>query len=179
MTEEAIVVLDEDLRVVGWDRGMERLTGRSFEQVAGRPGSEAIPGRCGFGTGLYSPDCPIVREARAQGEFQVERVSIEAAGGVRELDMSTTTAVVCGGFAFVHVFRPASGRRRSRKRSPLTPRQRQVLALLADGRGTREIAARLEISKETARNHIRDVIQRLGCHSRLEAVALARREGFV
>jgi DNA-binding CsgD family transcriptional regulator len=59
----------------------------------------------------------------------------------------------------------------------LTPRQHEVLRLLGEGRGTTEIATMLGVSHETARNHIRGVLLRLGAHSRLEAVALAHRFG--
>jgi PAS domain S-box-containing protein len=55
----------------------------------------------------------------------------------------------------------------------LTPRQAEVLALLERGRSTREIAQELQISLETARNHIRHLLRAVGAHSRLEAVAIA------
>jgi DNA-binding NarL/FixJ family response regulator len=58
----------------------------------------------------------------------------------------------------------------------LTPRQRDVLRLLEQGRSTAQIAGELHISPETARNHIRHLLSGLGVHSRLEAVAVARRE---
>jgi PAS domain S-box-containing protein len=61
----------------------------------------------------------------------------------------------------------------------LTPRQYQVLELLAEGLDTIAIARRLDISAETARNHIRAVLAALNCHSRLEAVAEARRAGLI
>lgn len=61
----------------------------------------------------------------------------------------------------------------------LTPRQEEVLGLLAQGLDTREIAERLGIAVETARNHIRAVLRRLGVHSRLEAVIVARNHGLV
>jgi PAS domain S-box-containing protein len=57
----------------------------------------------------------------------------------------------------------------------LTPRQTEILHLLEHGRSTRQIAAELHLSVETVRNHIRRLLQTLGVHSRLEAVALARR----
>lgn len=57
----------------------------------------------------------------------------------------------------------------------LTPRQTEILHLLEHGRSTRQIAAELHLSIETVRNHIRRLLQTLGVHSRLEAVALARR----
>lgn len=57
----------------------------------------------------------------------------------------------------------------------LTPRQYEVLQMLEYGRSTRQIAQELHLSRETVRNHIRNVLQALGVHSRLEAVTLARR----
>jgi PAS domain S-box-containing protein len=58
----------------------------------------------------------------------------------------------------------------------LTPRQAEVLRLLEHGRSTNQIAEELHLSRETVRNHIRHLLQALGVHSRLEAVALARQE---
>lgn len=57
----------------------------------------------------------------------------------------------------------------------LSPRQRQVLDLLAEGTPAREIATRLNLAETTVRNHIRLVLRKLGCHSQLEAVAVAFR----
>jgi PAS domain S-box-containing protein len=57
----------------------------------------------------------------------------------------------------------------------LTPRQSEVLRMLEHGRSTRQIADELHLSPETVRNHVRHVLRALGVHSRLEAVALARR----
>jgi len=61
----------------------------------------------------------------------------------------------------------------------VTQRELEVLGLLADGLVTREIAERLFISVNTARNHIQRLIAKLGAHSRLEAVAIARRAGLL
>jgi len=58
----------------------------------------------------------------------------------------------------------------------LTPRQTEVLRLLEHGRSTSQIAAELHLSIETVRNHIRHILRALGVHSRLEAVALTRRD---
>jgi DNA-binding CsgD family transcriptional regulator len=62
---------------------------------------------------------------------------------------------------------------------PLTPRQADVLRLLGDGLTTEAIAHHLGVAVETARNHIRAVLRRLGVHSRLEAVVEARRRGLL
>jgi PAS domain S-box-containing protein len=64
-------------------------------------------------------------------------------------------------------------------RSALTARQSEVLALLSEGLGTLEIAERLGVAPETARNHIRALLRQLGAHSRLEAVVAGYRLGLL
>jgi PAS domain S-box-containing protein len=61
----------------------------------------------------------------------------------------------------------------------LTPRQTEVLRQLEHGRSTKQIADELQLSTETVRNHVRHLLHALGAHSRLEAVALARREHLI
>jgi PAS domain S-box-containing protein len=61
----------------------------------------------------------------------------------------------------------------------LTPRQTEVLGLLEHGRSTEAIARELHLSVETVRNHIRHILRALGVHSRIEAVAVSRREDLV
>jgi PAS domain S-box-containing protein len=57
----------------------------------------------------------------------------------------------------------------------LTPRQTEVLRLLEHGHSTEQIAGELKLSAETVRNHVRNLMRTLDVHSRLEAVAVARR----
>lgn len=61
----------------------------------------------------------------------------------------------------------------------LTEREREVLELLARGASTQGIANTLVLSLHTVRNHVRNVMMKLGAHSRLEAVAIALRDGLV
>lgn len=61
----------------------------------------------------------------------------------------------------------------------LTPRQAEVLRLLEHGRSTDQIAQQLHLSPETVRNHVRHLLRALGVHTRLEAVAVARRDHLV
>ena len=62
---------------------------------------------------------------------------------------------------------------------PLTKRELQVLHMLADGLGNKEIAARLEISGHTAKFHVAQILAKLGASSRTEAVTIAIRRGLV
>jgi PAS domain S-box-containing protein len=61
----------------------------------------------------------------------------------------------------------------------LTPRQQEVLHLLGEGLETNDIAKRLGIADETARNHIRALLRAIGAHSRLEAVVMGMRTGVL
>jgi PAS domain S-box-containing protein len=61
----------------------------------------------------------------------------------------------------------------------LTPRQNQVLHLLARGHSTAQIAQELHLSIDTVRNHIRRMLRALDAHSRIEALAVAHRDGIL
>ena len=61
----------------------------------------------------------------------------------------------------------------------LTPRQNEVLHLLAHGRSTAQIAEELHLSTDTVRNHVRRMLRALDAHSRIEALAVAHREGIL
>jgi DNA-binding CsgD family transcriptional regulator len=61
----------------------------------------------------------------------------------------------------------------------LTPRELEVLSLLAEGHSPPAIAVRLVVSIYTARGHVKNVLRKLGAHSQLEAVAIAKRIGLL
>jgi PAS domain S-box-containing protein len=83
---------------------------------------------------------------------------------------------VVGVFGLLH---PERVQPRSEPIHALTPRQAEVLRLLAEGASTAQIEEALHLSRETVRNHIRHVLRALGAHSRLEAVAIARHNGLL
>ncbi|CAM5719139.1 Response regulator transcription factor OS=Streptomyces microflavus OX=1919 GN=G3I39_28055 PE=4 SV=1 [Streptomyces microflavus] len=59
----------------------------------------------------------------------------------------------------------------------LTPREREVLRCMVAGLGRKAVAERLFLSPHTVRTHMQNVLGKLGVHSTLAAVALARRAG--
>jgi DNA-binding NarL/FixJ family response regulator len=61
----------------------------------------------------------------------------------------------------------------------ITPRELEVLGLVAAGLGNKQIAERLGLSLNTVRNHTQSLLQKLQAHSKLEAVATAVREGII
>jgi DNA-binding NarL/FixJ family response regulator len=60
----------------------------------------------------------------------------------------------------------------------LTPREREVLAYLAEGIGRREAAELMHLSAHTVRSHLQNLMGKLGVHTTLEAVAVARQAHF-
>jgi DNA-binding NarL/FixJ family response regulator len=67
----------------------------------------------------------------------------------------------------------------SRPLPSLTQRERQILALLADGLGNKQIAAQLGISPSTVKTHLEVLFDKLDVTSRAEAVAVAVRRGLL
>ena len=61
----------------------------------------------------------------------------------------------------------------------LTGREREVLEMLAQGRGNKEIGARLNISEHTVKFHVASILGKLGASTRTEAVSIALRRGLI
>ena len=61
----------------------------------------------------------------------------------------------------------------------ITPREKEVLQTLAEGLSNKEIAARLHMSVDTERTHMMNILNKLGVHSRLQALIFAARHGLV
>lgn len=63
--------------------------------------------------------------------------------------------------------------------APLSPREREILALLAEGMGNKIVAAHLGISEHTVKTHVASIFQKLGADTRAEAVAIGARSGLI
>ena len=61
----------------------------------------------------------------------------------------------------------------------LTPREKEVLRLMAAGLSNKEIAARLKLSEHTAKFHVASILGKLGASSRAEAVSIGMRQGLI
>jgi DNA-binding NarL/FixJ family response regulator len=94
------------------------------------------------------------------------------------LALEISSVPLLSGERVVGVFGLLAGPLEDEARPPhphLTPRQAEVLRLLEQGYSTKQIAHELHLSSEAVRNHIRHLFRALGVHSRLEAIAAARR----
>jgi NarL family two-component system response regulator LiaR len=65
------------------------------------------------------------------------------------------------------------------RESPLTPRETDVLRLIAEGRSNTEIAERLYIGYGTVKGHIRDILEKLSAADRTQAAVTALRKGYI
>jgi two-component system NarL family response regulator len=65
------------------------------------------------------------------------------------------------------------------RKPTLTSREIEVLEMVADGKTSRQIGDLLFISENTVKNHVRNILDKLGLHSRNEAVLYAVRENLI
>ncbi|MFB4294511.1 response regulator [Nonomuraea sp. ATR24] len=130
----------------------------------------------------------LVLTAEASADVAARVVEAGGAGLVvktsplRELE-SAVREVAAGGVVFGPAVLPGVlDRLAGRDRGPggtLTGRERETLLLLADGVSTEQMSRRLGVARNTVRNHVQHVLEKLGARSKLEAVAIARREGLL
>lgn len=87
---------------------------------------------------------------------------------------------VVGVFGVAHLLPESSGGgARQGSGDVLTPRQLEVLQLLAQGASTMDIAARLHLTNTTVRNHVANILAALRVHTRLQAVLEAQARGLL
>jgi PAS domain S-box-containing protein len=157
---------------------------RWLNDAAKEFGGEEIVGK--LFSSVVSPDA--IRRARQTFEKNLRgekhgSYSIDLIPRGEPLTVEITSAPISREHHVIGVFgiaRPVEkGQQAPRVDDRLTPRQHEILQLLAAGMSTDGIAKTLYLSRETVRNHIRHILQRLGVRSRLAAIALAHREGLV
>ena len=113
----------------------------------------------------------LLKDVRAEALFEAVRV---VAGGDALLAPAITRRLIAE-FARLRPRREL----RPDELSALTPREKEVLGLLADGLSNREIAERLVLSDETVKTHVSRVLSKLGVRDRTQAVVVAYESGLV
>jgi DNA-binding CsgD family transcriptional regulator len=58
----------------------------------------------------------------------------------------------------------------------MTPREREVIGLIAEGKSNKEIAQQLDIAAHTVKSHVRNVMEKLALHTRLQIAAYAHQQ---
>ena len=96
--------------------------------------------------------------------------SVAQGGQVLPPQMATTL------FARIATDAVVRGRPEALDAVRMTPREREVINLIAEGLSNKEIATRLEIATDTVKSHVRNVMEKLMLHTRLQIAAFAHRE---
>jgi PAS domain S-box-containing protein len=186
-TADGVCLVDAEGRVALWNRSAEHIVGYTAREVLGRLCCHVFVGSDGAGAPLCYNGCHVLTagdrwassrhfalttrtKAGAPVRLAVDALLVHDARGERS--------------AAVHLFRdlapagppgPVPPDGGPGAEASLTPRELEVLRLIAGGANTRAIAARLAVSPATVRNHAQNLLGKLGVHSRLEAVAYAVR----
>ncbi|HEU4369216.1 MAG TPA: response regulator transcription factor [Methylomirabilota bacterium] len=146
-------------------------TRRLLRGVRGWPRPPAIIGLSADATDLWTP---MSRAAGLRAALPLDATAEELTAAVRAVQAGLL--VVHPG-ALAPRVRPA--RADAVARAPLTPREREILELMADGASNRIIASRLGISRHTAKFHVASILAKFGVDSRTRAVAQALRSGLL
>jgi len=164
--------------IADWNPAAERLTGIPADEAVGRPCWDVVAGRDDKGALVCHPGCSAARLAREGWPVRSLTANVRTRAGTKRLVVSTIVVhdEVGEDPVVLHTLHDAAAKVEPAAAEPqpaLTRRQRQILALLAEGVRARQIAARLMLSETTVRNHIQAILLTLGVHSQLEAVARA------
>lgn len=185
---DPLIICGPGSRVTGWNDAAASLTGMPAEVAAGQPCWSVLRGVDPVGTPVCRPGCTYARRARAGRPLPAHDLLIPVADGSRRrvrASMLSLEGPDPGTYAIVLQDRGAPGAPEGADPPPapdairLTPREREVLELLAAGIPVRSVAQRLGLSEATVRNYVRRIFMALRCHSQLEAVAVARRAGLI
>jgi len=119
-------------------------------------------------------------KAGASGYLLKEVDPTEVAAAVRQINAGHSLLSPAVASKLVSEFATMAKRTDERASRPkLTDRELEVLGLAADGLTNRQIGRRLHISENTVKNHMRNILEKLHLHSRMEAVLYAVREELI
>ena len=177
-SRNAMLMTDEHREVLEVNGAFLALVGHKHDALVGQPLWELVV------------DGPLLTEEQWAATLEAERFGGEAAmrgadGSAVSVQWAATAERVTGGrrVLFVALSDSRWGARFRRDvpdehtPSRLTPREREIVHLVALGASSPEIAAELHISHQTVRTHVRNAMAKLGARSRAHLVALALADG--
>jgi PAS domain S-box-containing protein len=180
-TADGLCAVDAGGRIALWNRSAEHIVGYTAREVVGRLCCHVFVATDGVGTPLCYNGCHVVTlgdRSASSRQFGLTTRTKAGAGVRLVIDALVVRDARGERPVIVHLFRdlpPSRDIDRIPAAARLTPRELEVLRLIAGGANTRIIATRLRVSPATVRNHVQNLLGKLGVHSRLEAVAYAVR----
>ncbi|MFI5373023.1 MAG: LuxR C-terminal-related transcriptional regulator [Candidatus Rokuibacteriota bacterium] len=200
-TADGGFAIDAEGRIVLWNRAAESMLGHTEREVVGRRCCDLLMGDDENGNRLCCRGCHIKEIARTGTPVHsFDMRTRTKAGSPIWVNVSTLRVSSNGaGDRTVHLIRDVTATReilaliRERLVTPappspapldgsngvLTRREIEILHLIASGLNTKDTAERLHVSPATVRNHVQNILGKLGAHSRLEAVAYANRHRLI
>ena len=130
-----------------------------------------------------SPNARIIVLSSHEGDVDIQRALEAGAQGyvakgiVREELLETIRSVYMGKRRL-----PAAVAQKLAEHladEPISPRELEVLSLMAEGRRNKEIASELSIAEDTVKMHVRNILSKLQVNDRTEAVTIAMRRGII
>ena len=151
-----------------------------------RPTEDDLVGRWQQAVEAFERFGHVFETARSQARLAVVLRAVGRPDEAKTLtEAARESARRLGAQPLVNELRTLGGPARSGRRptavrdEALTPREQEILTLVAQGRTNREIAGQLYISAKTVSVHISNILSKLGAGGRTEAVAVARRRGLL
>ena len=193
-TSEAAYAVDQDGIIRGWNSAAEDAFGYSQSDAINRRCWELLAGQDLFGNRYCCKGCPLREMAFSHKSVNSNEMRFVTADKKLTHFRITRLLIACDAEneVLVHLCRPRNEAGNgsdniTATRKPvmfhwgktLTSRELDLLALLADGNSTRQIATELSISPATVRNHIQNIFYKLGVHNRFAAVRQGRRHGLL
>lgn len=181
-----------DGRIALWNRAAERILGYTAREAVGRLCCDLFVGFDDSGNRLCYGGCHVMKLVEMGDPVQSFDMRTRTKSG-RAVWINLSILAIPGNEGVdaltVHLFRDVTVTKElltlvhERLSSPttalpteaLTRREAEILRLVAGGANTRTMAERLHVSPSTVRNHVQNILEKLGAHSRLEAVAYATR----
>jgi PAS domain S-box-containing protein len=170
---------DVHRRFVHMNAAAERASGYSNEQLRGTHLTDLVPPEA------RSAVDALFRRAVEHGEpTDFETTFVDAGGHLRgtraqHLPLRRDDTIVGVLILAFDAPLPPSVPLRADQVPRLTPRQREVISLIAAGLSTTDVARDLMLSPETVRNHLRNASRELDAHTRVELIASAQRLGLL
>ena len=199
-TADGGFVIDAEGRIVMWNRAAESMLGYTMREAVGRRCCDPLMGDDENGNRLCCRGCHIVDLVRMRTPVHSFDMRTRTKTG-SAIWVNVSTLRVSGdgaGDVTVHLLRDVTATReilaliRERLAIPaplvpaaptstgaLTRRELEILHIIATGVNTKDAAERLHVSPATIRNHVQNILGKLGAHSRLEAVAYATRNRLI
>jgi PAS domain S-box-containing protein len=189
-TGDGAFVITGDGRIVLWNRSAEKILGYAAREAIGRSCCDLFVGRDGENNRLCYKGCHVMALARMGDAIQSFDMQTRTKAG-RPTWLNISILVTSNGHngpITIHLFRDVTATKellnlvQERLAAPaapaetngdLTRREIEILRLVATGADTKTAAERLHVSPATVRNHVQNILGKLGVHSRLQAVAYA------